>query len=266
MKFNISRLELVGALVTTFAVLMTAAFAITGYVIFLLLSNQVANEATARQDTSLRVAATIFQRDVAGAKVTWGDDDSIDRISVSDIPSFANNDMIDTIGRMTGETATVFLWDPESQDFWRKTTNIVKPDGSRAVGTPLGKNGAVYPVITKAETFRGEVTILGQPYYTIYKPIFSASGEPVGILYAGVRKARIVAVINKMLSSLSIAFRLILVIAIGATVVLTRKMLRPLTVLAGIARRIAHDDLEAVVPHAQRVDEIGEMAKAVETL
>jgi hypothetical protein len=61
---------------------------------------------------------------------------------------------------------------PETKDFWRKTTNIIKPDGNRAVGTPLGQKGAVYPVLTKGETFRGEAVILGTPYYTIYEPIF----------------------------------------------------------------------------------------------
>ncbi len=98
--------------------------------------------------------------------------------------------MIDNIGRMTGETVTVFAWDDATKDFWRKTTNIVKPNGERAVGTPLGQNGAVYPVLTKGNTFRGEAVILGKPYYTIYEPIFNANNKVIGILYAGVEKKR----------------------------------------------------------------------------
>ena len=266
MKINSGRLGLVAAMTTMSTILLTAALVTVGIVVYTVISNQVANEATARQNTSLRVAATILANEVQGAEVTWGSDGEVKRIVVSGPLTFEDNAMIDSIGRMTGETTTVFAWDPESRDFWRKTTNIVQADGSRAVGTALGRNGAVYPAIARGETYRGEATILDEPYYTIYQPILSASGEPVGILYAGLRKAQMVAILDNMLSSLSIAFGLILAVAFGATLFLTRKMLRPLTVLAGITRRIADSDLEATVPYALRGDEVGEMAKAVETL
>ncbi len=266
MRFNLNCLGLVGRMTMTFTLLLTAALTIIATVVYFTISTQVADEAAARQFGSLRSAATLFARDVPGARVTWGSDGNVRRIVVSQPLAFDNNDMIDAIGRMTGETATVFAWDPQSRDFWRRTTNIIKPDGKRAVGTPLGQKGAVYPLIMRGETFRGEATILGQPYYTIYQPIFSESGETVGILYAGVRKDQIVEIINKTLTSLAVAFLAILVAAIGATIWQTRKMLRPLTVLAGITRSIAEDDLKTEILYADRSDEVGEMAKAVVTL
>ena len=153
------------------------------------------SDAVLKQDANLRIAATVFEDTLNGAKVTWGADANVERIEIGALPAFTSNEMIDKIGRMTGETATVFAWNPENKDFWRKTTNIIKPDGKRAVGTPLGQKGAVYPVVTKGKAFSGEAVILGKPYYTKYQPIFSTSGAIIGILYTGVEKTAIMAIV-----------------------------------------------------------------------
>src|SRR3546814_2394295 len=64
--------------------------------------------------------------------------------------------MIDEIGTVTGETATVFRWEDDKQDFISKTTNIKKDDGSRATGTPLGKTSAAFAPVSQGRTFLGE--------------------------------------------------------------------------------------------------------------
>jgi len=87
-------------------------------------------------------------------------------------------DAVDKVKAMFGGTATVFLMDE------RISTNVQKPDGSRAIGTKLAP-GAVYDrVLKEGRTYRGETEILGQPYITVYEPILS-DGAVIGILYAG---------------------------------------------------------------------------------
>ncbi|WP_249694493.1 Cache 3/Cache 2 fusion domain-containing protein, partial [Stappia sp. WLB 29] len=263
----LSRLNLVSIVSMAAALMIVLALGTVGTVMYMVISDRIMHDAVTRQDASLRVAATIVGSEMPGTTVTWRSDGNVDRVVMESIPDeISDHTMIDKIGRMTGETVTVFKWDQESRDFWRKTTNIIKPDGDRAVGTPLGQNGAVYPVVTKGDTYRGEAVILGTPYYTIYAPIYAPSGEISGILYAGVRKSTINALMDAVTSKLVLAFLPILVVAVGGMALLTRRLLKPIPQLAEIAHRIADDDLAVEVPYTSRKDEIGQLGSAIDVL
>ncbi|WP_153768682.1 methyl-accepting chemotaxis protein [Labrenzia sp. CE80] len=245
---------------------LALAMIVVGFIVYSVADNQAVSGAMAKQDVNLRVAATMLSEEVEGVKVNWTGAGDVSRIEIAALPEFTSHELIDSIGRMTGETATVFAWDPETRDFWRKTTNIIKPDGKRAVGTPLGKNGAVYPVVTKGQTFHGQATILGKDYYTIYQPIFTPSNEIIGILYAGVEKAAIVANISELMTKFTMFVLPVVLVAVILTVFMVKILLRPVTRLAEITSRIANDELDIDVPHAERTDQIGQMAQAIETL
>ncbi len=266
MKNPFSRLRISAALAVTSCLMVAASLVVVGTIVYSVMVSGAADDAVAQQNTSLRIAATILERDVPGVKVTWAADGNVSRIQADAIPEFADHAMIDTIGRMTGETATVFVWDAQQRDFIRKTTNIIKADGNRAVGTPLGQNGAVYPVVMKGQTYRGEAVILGKPYFTIYAPVIGSGGAPVGVLYAGVERTKIMAGVDMMMSRLAMAVLPVLLVAIGVAVFASRHLLAPVTKLAEVTREIAAEDLEADVPFTERTDQIGTMAKAVATL
>ena len=95
-----------------------------------------------------------------------------------------NFDVVDAVVKAHGGTATVFVKDGD--EFIRVSTNVLKADGTRAIGTPLARNKA-YEAVTKGETFCGEVTILDLPYDTCYEPI-KAGGKVIGIYYVGFKK------------------------------------------------------------------------------
>ena len=95
-----------------------------------------------------------------------------------------NFDVVDAVKATHGGTATVFVKDGD--EFIRVSTNVLKADGTRAIGTPLARNPA-YEAVTKGETFCGEVTILNLPYDTCYEPI-KADGKVIGIYYVGYKK------------------------------------------------------------------------------
>ena len=261
----LSRFGLVKVVTGSTAVILVLALAAVSAAVYMIVSDRIASEAVARQDMSLRVAATIVERDMPGTEVTWTADGNVDRIVMDTIPeSFDSHAMIDSVGRMTGETATVFAWDDTSKDFWRRTTNIVKPDGKRAVGTQLGQNGAVYPVVTKGQTFRGEAVILGIPYFTIYQPIFSESGEIIGILYAGVKKSVITALAGQMANALGIASLLVLIGAVALSALLGRAVMRPIPRLTKTAEQLADGSIDVEVPFTKYRNEIGGLARALE--
>jgi methyl-accepting chemotaxis protein len=231
------------------------------------ISTQIQDQAVNSQNTSLRTAATIVARDIPGTTVTWAKDGNVDRIVMESIPGeYETHEMIDTVGRMTGQTATIFAWDPETRDFWRKTTNIIKPDGTRAVGTQLGQKGAVYPVLTQGKTFRGEAVILGTPYYTIYEPIFSPAGDTIGILYAGVRSAEIDAISGQINTAIAIVSAIVLFAAIAITLFVNKTILGPIPKLTQVATKLTEGNLDIEVPGRDQRNEIGSLATALAVL
>lgn len=95
-----------------------------------------------------------------------------------------NFDAVDMVKKKHGGTATIFVKDGD--EYVRITTNVLKDDGTRAVGTNLARNKA-YDAIQKGETFCGEVQILDKPYDTCYEPI-KVDGKVLGIYYVGYKK------------------------------------------------------------------------------
>ncbi|MGA2351266.1 MAG: Cache 3/Cache 2 fusion domain-containing protein [Terracidiphilus sp.] len=102
--------------------------------------------------------------------------------SESQVLSFA---MVDHVKELAGGTATLFVWDGSS--FIRVTTNVLKADGSRAVGTALDPKGKAFAALSQGRSFSGVVDILGVPYSTSYVPMLDSSGKLAGAWYTGVR-------------------------------------------------------------------------------
>jgi len=243
---------------------VAVAVAAVAMVVYLNLAAGTAQLARDNQLANLRIAATVFGQAIEGTEVQWTADNQVAGVTVTAMPEFTDNALIEQITQVTGETATVFAWDAESEDFWRKTTNIIKPDGARAVGTPLGKTGAVYPVIMKGQTYLGEAVILGTPYYTVYLPMKDTSGQVVGILYAGVEKAKIAAAQDETLRMLFTVSALVFAIVGIVLFFAARRLMRPIPQLVKTMSAVTEDPKNAVVPYTNARNELGEMARAVE--
>ena len=259
-----SRFGITKTITATTVMILIASLGAVAWVISGSIQTRIQEQAIAGQDASLRTAATIIERDLPGTKVTWAKDGNVERIVMEAIPKeFAEHSMIDTIGRMTGQTATIFAWDAESKDFWRRTTNIIKPDGNRAVGTALGQTGAVYPFAVKGQVYRGEAVILETPYYTIYQPIFSPSGDVLGILYAGVRKADINSIATEMTYAIGTTALIVLLIAAALVALLVRRIVGSLPRLTAVADSLASGRLETSVPDQELKNEVGALARSI---
>lgn len=94
-----------------------------------------------------------------------------------------NFDIVDYVTRLNKGTATIFSKDGDR--FVRISTNVMKDDGSRAVGTELNMTTRAYAALNKGLAFYGVVDILDKPYFTGYEPLYSKSGEYIGITYVG---------------------------------------------------------------------------------
>ena len=90
-----------------------------------------------------------------------------------------NTEFVDHVRNLVGGAATVFLYDV------CVTTNVLMPDGRRAIGIPLHSPIVREALLVRHEPFRGKVDVLDRQYYAEYDPIFDRTGAFVGILYVG---------------------------------------------------------------------------------
>jgi methyl-accepting chemotaxis protein len=245
-------------------VVVLLSISLVTYVTANAVDDRIREEAISGQNRSLRIAAQIVVTQMPDVKVSYDAAGDVQTVVMKDIPSsFANHDMIDTVGRISGETATIFRWDEKTKDFWRMTTNIVKPDGKRAVGTQLGEKSAAYPFVTAGKTYRGAAVILGNDYYTIYQPILSDTGSVIGILYAGVKAATINDISTTILYRVAAAAAVALLLGGIVTAFMASRMLSGVKRLTVKARAMTLGNLDADVPNLDMRNEIGELSRAV---
>lgn len=93
-----------------------------------------------------------------------------------------NFDYVDNYTRLKGSTATVFA--RMGDDFIRVTTSLKRPDGSRTLGTFLGKKSPAYEPIMNGKKYFGSAHLFGSDYMAVYNPIIK-DGKVIGILYVG---------------------------------------------------------------------------------
>jgi len=89
---------------------------------------------------------------------------------------------LDRFTQLSGAVATVFV--AHGDDFVRVATSLKKEDGSRAVGTPLGKASPAYEPIQKKQSYVGSARLFGNDYITVYTPIVEKN-TVIGILFIG---------------------------------------------------------------------------------
>ncbi|MCG8696446.1 MAG: methyl-accepting chemotaxis protein [Bacteroidales bacterium] len=94
--------------------------------------------------------------------------------------------IVDTIKAITGQ-ATVTIFQKIEKGYLRVSTNVMKLDGSRAVGTYIPNDSPVIQTIENGETFRGRAYVVNDWYLTAYEPIYY-NGKIQGILYVGVKE------------------------------------------------------------------------------
>jgi methyl-accepting chemotaxis protein len=211
-----------------------------------------ARAARERIETNIRVAWQELRR--AGQPFRLADG----MLLAGDHVLNGNFEVVDRVKDLVGGTATVFMGDT------RVSTNVLKSDGSRAIGTQLARTAAYEAVFTRKEGFRGEVGILGEPYMTAYDPILDPEGTVVGVLYVGIKKAEFLGAADRTVWTVVGATGLAALLASAASYLIARRTIAvPLKAGISAMRALAGGNLEVAVPASAREDEIGEMAQAL---
>jgi methyl-accepting chemotaxis protein len=238
MTLSVSGIVLLGVCVTSIA--------------WVLLERGAIKAATERVETNMRVAWDVLRAHGKSFSMVDG------KLLASDHVLNGDAELVDKVKSLVGGTCTVFMKD------LRVTTNVMKPDGTRAVGTRLAPGAAYDAIFDRKAPFRGEIQILGEPYITAYDPILDPNGEVLGILYVGVKKVEFLesarstfwTIIYSTLAISSLAMLVSYLVARNAIV-------RPLKASVAVMNRLARGDLSADTPEPRRSDEIGEIMMAL---
>ena len=104
----------------------------------------------------------------------------------------ARSPIVDETQDATGSTCTIFQRMNPAGDMLRISTNVMKKDGSRAIGTyipatnPDGGANPVVSAVLRGQTYTGRAFVVDGWYVTSYEPLHDASGDIAGMLYVGV--------------------------------------------------------------------------------
>lgn len=154
-------------------------------------------------------------------------------------PISDHTEILDGFAQSHDVAATIFQRDGD--DFTRVITSIRKADGSRAVGTKLGKSSAAYQPIMDKKLFLGEAVILGIPYVTAYDPVIDANGEVIAIFFVGIPTDEVSAIISTANKENMIYTGIVLSLMLLSGVLLTWFFSNKLSErLTSIIERLAH--------------------------
>lgn len=133
-------------------------------------------------------------------------------------------------------TATIFFKDI------RISTNVLSPDGSRAIGTVASEEVTKH-VLTEGKKWIDRAFVVNDWYITAYEPIEDIFGQRIGMLYVGVLEAKYADVRWKALSLFIFITVAGMVLAIGLGYVIASKMSRPVKQLIRASTEVSQGNL-----------------------
>lgn len=163
-------------------------------------------------------------------------------------------EIVDEIGKLTGDTVTIF------QNDTRVNTNVINEKKERAINTKAS-DIVIETVLKQGKPYIGKANVVGTWNQTVYEPIKDASGEIIGIWYVGVPNTPY-DLLSKEFQDKIIIFTLLGTI-ISSLIVwfVTDRLTKPLQALENGTKKMATGDFSETISISTS-DEIGSLAKA----
>jgi PAS domain S-box-containing protein len=105
--------------------------------------------------------------------------------SIGGKPITNDDTLVDKVQKLVGGTCTVFQR-IEGDRLLRISTNVLRADGTRAVGTYLPASNEVAQTILRGHSYRGRAFVVNAWYITAYEPIRNKRNEVIGAMYVGI--------------------------------------------------------------------------------
>lgn len=226
------------------------------------LTNSLESRALADIEINLRTLSKVFAEayDTAKVKITDG---GVNRAEIAAMPEFKDHAIVDRATSYVGGTATIFVYDDASGQFIRRTTNVKKENGERAVGTQLAPDHPAQATLRRGEAYKGPAVLFGQRFITAYQPVFDVAGKVIGILYVGNPTAPLDATLSHALQSMAWAAVLGALLVLVLTILVARRVTGPLNSVTDSLTALAQGKTDVEIRHAGRSDEIGAIARTI---
>ena len=213
-------------------------------------------------EVSLRTLALAFAETNPDAKITMKDG-AVARAEIPRMPEFKDHAIVDRAVSYVGGNATLFVFDDASGQFVRRSTNVKKENGDRAVGTQLAADHPAQALLRRGEAYKGPATLFGKSFMTAYFPIADASGKVAGILYVGIPMAQFESMLAHTIESMAAAAGLAALLVLVLTLLVVRRVTKPLTSVTRSLTALAEGRSDVEIDCEDRADEIGEIARTV---
>ena len=213
-------------------------------------------------ETSLRTLALAFAETYGDAKVTIKDG-HVSRAEIPAMPAFKDHGTVDRAVSYVGGNATIFVYDDATRQFVRRTTNVKKENGDRAVGTQLAPDHPAQQIIRNGQAYKGPAVLFGKSFMTAYQPVFDAAGKVIGILYVGIPTAPLDAMLQHAMVMMTVAAVIGALLVLGLTMLIVRSVTRPLRSVTDTLTSLAEGKPDVTINHVDRYDEIGSIARTI---
>jgi len=235
-------------------------------VVYFNIASGVSESARSQLEANLRITANLFQKSTPGVSLEMNEQNEVAKVTTSKIPKFFNNILFDQITASTGQQAAFYKIDRKTGELVTSTSSIViDEEGNRAVGEIISKDNPIFVETMAGNSHYVKETLFGNSYYGVYVPLFGKEDVVGGVIYVGVQSAPIDAIKTNTLMLLTIVSGIVFVLMGILVTVAANRLIRPLTRLASAMETVEEDPASAEVPYTENTNEIGEMARAVES-
>ena len=213
-------------------------------------------------ETSLRTLALAFAETYGDARITIKDG-IVSRAEIPAMPEFKDHQTVDRATSYVGGNATLCVSDEATRQFVRRTTNVKKENGDRAVGTQLAPDHPAQPVIRSGQAYKGPAVLFGKSFMTAYQPVFDPAGKIIGILYVGIPTAPLDAMLLHAMQMMTAAAIVGALLVLGLTMLIVRSVTKPLRSVTDTLTSLAEGKPDVTINHVDRYDEIGSIARTI---
>src|ERR1700733_6442134 len=179
-------------------------------------------------DLSLRTLALAFGEAYPDAKISIRDG-VVERVEVPRMPEFNDHRTVDRATSYVGGNATLFVYDEAANQFVRRTTNVKKENGDRAVGTQLAADHPGQAILRKGEAYKGPATLFGKSFMTAYFPVSNPAGKVIGVIYVGIPMEQLDAMLAHAIQTMAVAAAVAALLVLILTMLIVQRITRPLT-------------------------------------
>ncbi len=226
------------------------------------LTNEFGGRAFRDIEVNLRTLTLAFGEAFKDAKITLKDG-AVSHVEIAAMPELKDHSIVDRAVSYTGGNATLFVYDEASNQFVRRSTNVKKENGDRAVGTQLAADHPGQAILRKGQAYKGPATLFGKSFMTAYFPVSNPAGKVIGVIYVGIPMEELDAMLAHAIQTMAVAAGVAALLVMLATMVIVRRVTRPLRSVTESLTAIADGKPDVEIDCDDRADEIGEIARTL---